>query len=365
MGIGTSKGAFYRDEGHYAASMWDDRYDDNIVSPQELDDRKEFLPDVTEVKDKMPFPDNRNPDSDFTSRFGNLPPSGILNDLKRPKGETVPLVRRISDTVPAEGKKEETWRDAVDTIFGLNGKERYKFWPERMLDSAQNLAGDVLSGKVPGWEYHEDTGEFHTSMEMIERAGDLAALGVSGNIPMRVRLREPTPREREFPGRTLNEKSQELDALDSLHRNIQNREHRFEYDGSDDFFIRQPELKIASKGKLSDKFSEGDITVSRKSAEATASHKFQFFDEKTGTLGDLHISEMNNGKMLYVDWIGNWAVGPNAMGSKATRDLLRAISKEFPEAEEIAGFRVSGARGNAGASGPARMKLPKIREEKT
>lgn len=96
MGIGTSKGAFYRDEGHFQASQWDNRYDDNVVSPQELKDREDY-PVPTLAKDQMPFPDNKNPDQTFDSRFGNLPPSGILNDLKKPTGETIPLVRRISD----------------------------------------------------------------------------------------------------------------------------------------------------------------------------------------------------------------------------------------------------------------------------
>lgn len=102
MGIGTSLGAFYRDEGHYAASMWDDRYDDNVIPPNKMQTDKQL--DQVEldvlgipVKDNnMPFPDNRNPDSTFDSRFGNLPPSGILNDLRRPNGTTVPLVRRIN-----------------------------------------------------------------------------------------------------------------------------------------------------------------------------------------------------------------------------------------------------------------------------
>lgn len=104
MGIGLSNGAFYRDEGHYQASRWDNRYDDNVISPRQLQTNKEldaaevspFGPGL-EVKDQMPFPDNKNPDSTFYSRFGTLPPSGILNDLKKPTGETVPLVRRISD----------------------------------------------------------------------------------------------------------------------------------------------------------------------------------------------------------------------------------------------------------------------------
>jgi hypothetical protein len=42
MGIGLSNGAFYKDEMHYAASRWDDRYDDNVISPSEMDTNKQL-----------------------------------------------------------------------------------------------------------------------------------------------------------------------------------------------------------------------------------------------------------------------------------------------------------------------------------
>ncbi len=388
MGIGLSNGAFYRDEGHFQASQWDDRYDDNVITPRQMETNKGLEKSEIdnlglEVKDQMPFPNNRNPDQDFNSRFGNLPPSGILNDLKKPTGETIPLVRRINDDTDygaagyraiigdAKPDGSNAVERTIDRLFGLNGRERYKLWPERMLDSAQNAAGDVMSGKVPGWQYDENTGEFHTSMEMIEKANDLAALGISGNIPFRVRLREPANAS-EFsftPSRSLNEKSQDLDAIDRLIRNAQARREN----GDLPSWISQEEVDLLnssyqsyrdlSKGKLSEKFGEGDISVSRNSDQVLARHEFTFNDAKSGGGGQLHISEMNNGKMLYVDWVGDWG-SVNKLGPKGTRDLLRALAKEFPEAEEIAGFRVSGARARSNSTGPARMKLPKF-EEKT
>lgn len=158
MGIGTSLGAYYDDEFHYSSAQWDPKYDDNIVNSEPLEprlgqspsplteDRNNLSPSVMmdqknqtndpaliyddrgnvvdydkpslkplapmqndstpmsiepfieqqSMKSQMPFPDNRNPDSDFTSRFGSLPPSGILNDLKKPGDPTPPLVRRIN-----------------------------------------------------------------------------------------------------------------------------------------------------------------------------------------------------------------------------------------------------------------------------
>ena len=44
----------------------------------------------------MPFPDNRNPNTDFVNRWPQgLPPTGILNDLKPPAETTPPLMRKL------------------------------------------------------------------------------------------------------------------------------------------------------------------------------------------------------------------------------------------------------------------------------
>lgn len=50
----------------------------------------------------MPFPDNRNPDMDFVNRWPDLPPSGILNDLKPPPETTPPLRRKLNMFGPNE-----------------------------------------------------------------------------------------------------------------------------------------------------------------------------------------------------------------------------------------------------------------------
>lgn len=49
----------------------------------------------TQGQAQMPFPDNHNPDMDFVNRFPNLPPSGIMNDLKPSVEFGPPLIRRL------------------------------------------------------------------------------------------------------------------------------------------------------------------------------------------------------------------------------------------------------------------------------
>lgn len=42
MGIGTSKGAFYEDEFDYLRSVWDDKYDENVVTPRDMQTNKQL-----------------------------------------------------------------------------------------------------------------------------------------------------------------------------------------------------------------------------------------------------------------------------------------------------------------------------------
>lgn len=118
MGIGTSLGAFFESSfDHQAGTPYvpdvkqpPDTGDDNVLPP---DDSKR---NVIEAKDRMPFPDNNNPDTDFNNRFGKLPPSGILNDLKKPTGETIPLVRRISMTTDDRGAIQDNGGEIAEMI---------------------------------------------------------------------------------------------------------------------------------------------------------------------------------------------------------------------------------------------------------
>lgn len=78
-------------------------------------------------------------------------------------------------------------------------------------------------------------------------------------------------------------------------------------------------------------------------------HDFVMTDEKGQTVGALNLSTQDGGKTLYVDGItGVNGLGPRDFGPALMRDLLRQIKQEFPEATQIKGHRVSGAREAAG-----------------
>jgi conjugative element/phage-associated large polyvalent protein len=118
-----------------------------------------------------------------------------------------------------------------------------------------------------------------------------------------------------------------------------------------------PTVRAASG--LEPLFSIGDrkIALQRMKAELTTGqfgpeqgfHDFVMTDEKGTTVGALNLSTQDGGKTLYVDGItGVNGLGPRDFGPALMRDLLRQIKQEFPEATQIKGHRVSGAREAAG-----------------
>lgn len=80
-----------------------------------------------------------------------------------------------------------------------------------------------------------------------------------------------------------------------------------------------------------------------------AGYAFTISDAGGRKVADLDIAEEKGGKHLYVDDIrGTGGFGPNDLGPSAMRDLIRQLKAEFPNAETLGGFRVSGAREKAG-----------------
>lgn len=87
------------------------------------------------------------------------------------------------------------------------------------------------------------------------------------------------------------------------------------------------------------------------------SHSFVFKNDE-GVTGDLRLTEIKNGKELYVNWIGaHGRDGPHDLGTSEIRSLLGILKDRFPNAEFMSGFRVSGARYETGRIGDARMRI--------
>ncbi len=168
MGIGTSLGAHFEDEFQHQAGVPTlpkgdeemvkkpkDTGDDNVLPPDEgTYDSTKGLTRVSVTKaDETSTPDVGESWGEWLTK------------------ERPPLVRH----------------PLTDQIFGLNNTERFKFWPERMVEDLLTTAGKVSKGEVPMWAMTPD-GEFHTSIEGLEAARKLMPAANGGIFP-RIHMR--------------------------------------------------------------------------------------------------------------------------------------------------------------------------------
>lgn len=86
MAIGTSLGQWFPDRFSHATQQYSTR-DNNVVTPNDMRTNKALdKAEMDEVgtpisyKTEMPFPDNKNPDTDFKNRYQGFSSSGSLTD---------------------------------------------------------------------------------------------------------------------------------------------------------------------------------------------------------------------------------------------------------------------------------------------
>lgn len=84
MPVGTSLGQWFPDRFSHATQKYATQ-DKNVVTPNDMRTNKEL--DKAEMDEtgipisyKMPFPDNKNPDTDFNNRYQGFSSSGSLTD---------------------------------------------------------------------------------------------------------------------------------------------------------------------------------------------------------------------------------------------------------------------------------------------
>jgi hypothetical protein len=72
--------------------------------------------------------------------------------------------------------------DILNKLTGGNGQQRYQLWPEKVIRGGLSAAGDALAGSVPQWAVDKNTGDVHTSPQMIEKAQEISALAGAGGL---------------------------------------------------------------------------------------------------------------------------------------------------------------------------------------
>jgi hypothetical protein len=85
------------------------------------------------------------------------------------------LIKTLSETQLSPGG------EGFNRVFGVEG-DRIQLWPEKLIRSGATAAGDIATGKVPQWSIDKDTGDVHTSPQMIEKAQEMSALAGTGGL---------------------------------------------------------------------------------------------------------------------------------------------------------------------------------------
>jgi hypothetical protein len=88
--------------------------------------------------------------------------------------------------------------------------------------------------------------------------------------------------------------------------------------------------------------------------------EYGIHDENGKKVGWLDVVPSADGKQLFVKNVGGFehkGFGPNSFGPALTRSLLRQLKEQYPDIEKIGGFRISGAREEAGTTGPVTVNV--------
>jgi hypothetical protein len=78
-------------------------------------------------------------------------------------------------------------------------------------------------------------------------------------------------------------------------------------------------------------------------AEDVEAVHYDLVDADGEVIGYVHTSQEKGSKELKIDNISAWD-GPNALGTSATRSILRQLRAENPDVDTVGGLRISGAR---------------------
>lgn len=134
--------------------------------------------------------------------------------------------------------------------------------------------------------------------------------------------------------------------------------------------ITEPLPLVRGTAALEPMFSVGDrkLTLDKRPMQesslndpAIPADMFDLLDENGNKRGWMRVVPFENGKKLYVDNIGG-KKGANMFGPALTRDIARQLKAEYPDAEQVGGFRISGAREKAGTEREVWMKFEDLND---
>ena len=87
---------------------------------------------------------------------------------------------------------------------------------------------------------------------------------------------------------------------------------------------------------------------------------YNFVDHTGKVVGEITIFPDPMKKQLYIASVSSHDLQPNTMGPSLIRDIKRQLKELYPEYETISGYRISGAREEAGAPKEQRKPVVKL-----
>jgi hypothetical protein len=130
--------------------------------------------------DEQPAPALRN--SIDRAKYNGISVRSVADD--KPVDKPASLVDQIGSYLSAltDDNSFSSGTKVGNRLFGTGGEERYQTWPEKLVREGLSAAHDVAAGEIPQYAVDANTGDVHTSPQMIQGAQAMSALAGSGGL---------------------------------------------------------------------------------------------------------------------------------------------------------------------------------------
>lgn len=143
------------------------------------------MPSLAELTDQYPQQQDNTLPVEQPYRGVNLGP--LQGNTTNPIGNTTEVVPAPTADVVVQANPDSVGTSSsgsqiIDKLLGLGGQERYQLWPEKVAREALAAPHDAITGAIPQYSVDPDTGDVHTSPQMIAGAQAVSALAGSGGL---------------------------------------------------------------------------------------------------------------------------------------------------------------------------------------
>ena len=120
--------------------------------------------------------------------------------------------------------------------------------------------------------------------------------------------------------------------------------------------------QVRTSAALEPMFAIGDRPLKLEKGESIwkGMEDYNFVDHTGKVVGEITIFPDPMKKQLYIASVSSHDLQPNTMGPSLIRDILRQLKELYPDYETITGYRISGAREEAGAPKDQRKPVVKL-----